>query len=107
MINTFKINPSTYNCSSKEFRYSRDSNDEIITYTHRFPVYKYKNTCTLEAELTIIKEDGEVIIDVYDMNGRLYTPFYGINDNGFEALVEEINQKIINELKRLGLKNND
>lgn len=56
---------------SNNFRYSRIlSTDDSITYTYRFPVYKYKGMTVLECELSTILGCEDIKINVYDYNTK-------------------------------------
>lgn len=88
---------------SSGFRRNRIfSNNEVDIYTYRFPVYKYGDAYTLECELSIILQNGKINIDVYDCNTRnKYAPFYCMAFGDYSNMINQINEKIQNELKRL------
>ena len=99
------IDTSTYKFSNKEFRYSYHPDGG--TYIHRFPVWKYKRTTTLECELSIDESTGVVNFNVFDMNRTPYAPFYYIYCGNCEPMLGKIHDAINAELKRLGLIQND
>ena len=99
------VNITTYNFSTKDFRYNNDGYDAF--YIHRFPIVKHNRITTLEGVITISAETGEGMIDVYDMNHNVYAPFYHINSGNFNPILEQIDSQINKELKRLGIKKND
>ena len=98
-----KENVSKEWLQSNGFRRNRIfSNNEIDLYTYRFPVYRYGDTCTLECELSIVLQSGRVNIDVYDYSTRnKYAPFYCVKYGNYSNIVNQINEKIQIELKRL------
>lgn len=98
----YKVDIKTFNFSPKEYRCYRDSDG--VTYTHRFPVIKHNFITTLECEITIMGDSGDVIINVYDMNRSLYAPFYNVEFGDFSPVLTKINKRINQELKRLGVK---
>lgn len=105
-MESLKIDPSKYKFSPKEFKSS--ITPDGTTYTHRFPVVKYKNrTTVLECELTIDGETGEVIINVFDINRNAYAPFYHVPCGNYSVILDKIYKAINSELKRLGLVKND
>ena len=105
VMNQLKVNIKTYKISPKEFRINRSS--ESVIYTHRFPVYKHHGITTLDGEITIIGDTGDVIIDVYNMNRNIYPPFYHVEYGDFSPMLDKINNRINQELKKLGIKKND
>ena len=101
----YKVNTKTFNFSPKEFRCYRDS--EGVTYIHRFPILKHNSTTTIDGEFSIMGDSGDVIINVYDMNRNLYAPYYNVTFGDFSPVLNKINKRINQELKRLGVKKND
>lgn len=91
---------------SNGFRYNKifSDKDEDV-YTYRFPVHKYGDYITLEAEVAIFLNNGKVILNVFDGRTRCkYAPFYYIEFGDYGNFIKEINNNIINELNRLGIK---
>lgn len=85
------------------FRYNRMySTDESDVYLYRFPVYKYEKFTTLECELVIYLEDGNVVINVFDYGtNNKYAPYYYLEYGNYTKMLDVINNKIDKELKRL------
>lgn len=93
--------PKKYNFSTKEFRYNPGLDGG--TYTHRFPVHKYKNHITLECELNIDENTGVVQFNVMDNNQTSYAPFYHVYCGNHGPILGKIHTAIGAELKRLGI----
>lgn len=87
------------------FRYSKvHSDDDSTIYTYRFIVWRFGSAGVLEAEIRICEQTGEVAVGCYDYGTRSpyaswYCRKYGKND-----VVDIIDQKIMDELTRLGIK---
>jgi len=103
-------NTSKYFLNSKGFRYCcklSESEKENI-YKKRFPVYKYFEFTLLEAEFTLNADSNDLIIDVMDVGGGRYAPYYFDEYGTYEPLLEIINKRIDRELKYIGAtKNHD
>ena len=87
------------------FRYNRIYSDgDSIAYTYRFPVYKYGCCVTLDGEIVIFL-DGEVKLNVYDVNTRnKYAPFYYNEYGDFSAILNVINNNFEKQLKKFDIK---
>ena len=68
---------------------------------------KHNSITTLEGEFSIMGDSGEVIINVYDMNRSLYATYYNVAFGDYTPILTKINNRINQELKRLGIKKND
>ena len=101
----YKVDIKTFNFSPKEFRCYRDADG--VTYVHRFSVLRHNNTSTLDGEFSIMGDSGDVIINVYDMNRNLYAPYYNVMFGDYTPVLTKINNRINQELKRLGINKND
>lgn len=88
---------------SQNFKYNRTlSTDDSITYTYRFPVYKYKGMVVLECELSVVLGDDHVHINVYDYNTNdKYAAFYYCEYGDYNNMLKIIWNKIDNVLKKL------
>lgn len=85
-------------------RYSPMCDSESSYYIYRFPVNKYLGTTTLECELKVDSNTGDIRIDVYDMDHDLFAMFYyNEHINFYEGLMSRINKVILYELKKLGI----
>lgn len=93
--------PVNYKIPNKEFRYIPSSDGG--TYIHRFPVWKYNRTTTLECELAIDELTGAIQFNVMDMNRVPYAPFYYVYCGKYEPMLGKIHDTINAELKRLGI----
>lgn len=91
--------------SKNHFIYSKifsDSDNDV--YYFRFIVWRYGNAGVLEAEIRINISNGEVRIGCYDAGTRnIYASWYS-RDNSNNQVVEQIDEKIISEINRLGIK---
>lgn len=88
------------------FSFSRTFSDEQDpVFVKRFPVYKWGEITTLEAEIRLHIATFEATIDVYDGSGwtrGLYAPFYYQADCGHTCFVQEIITNIEKHCKKLG-----
>lgn len=100
-----KVDIETFKFSPKEFRIIR--NTDGVIYAHRFPVIKHNNITSLEGEITILGDTGEVLIDVFNLNRTFYSPFYNNIYGDFAPILSKIHEHINQELNRLGIKQND
>ncbi len=88
-------------------RYSPMCDSESSYYIYRFPVNKYLGTTTLECELKVDSQTGDIRIDVYDMDHDLFAMFYNELTDSHKGLMSKINRVILNELKKLGIEKKD
>ena len=84
-------------------RYSPMCDEESSYYIYRFPVYKYLGTTTLECELKINIDTGNIRIDVYDMDRDLFAMFYNEVTESNKNFLSEIKNVIITKYKKLGI----
>ena len=100
----YKVNPLTYNFTI--FKRYREI-DDVMYYYHKFPLTKYKShsatITTLECEICINSETGDVFVDVYDSNRNLYTPYYINKFGGHDYIVNKIREEIHKETIKLGI----
>lgn len=98
--NTYKMqNTSEENLKKLGFRYSGDSN-----YIYRFSVYKYENKSLLDCELIVDIDTKLVSIDVYQHTGKIYSQFYCNEYSNNEIILVDVNNRILNEFKKLKIK---
>ena len=85
------------------FYYSKTFSDHDVTvYYYRFIVWRYGNAGVLEAEIRI-GTDGSVNIGCFDYGTRnMYASWY-CRDSGNSVIIEQIDEKIRDEIKRLGI----
>lgn len=84
-------------------RYSPMCDEESSYYIYRFPVHKYMNTTTLECELKINIDTGNIRIDVYDMDHDLFAMFYNEVTESNKSFLSRIKNAIIAEYRKLGI----
>ena len=87
------------------FHYSKDYSSESEIYTKRIPLHKYKKETTIEGEIAIEYESGDVIVNVVVAKTRsLYHPYYNtLCGNQDSSLFCEIDKNIFNELRNYGI----
>lgn len=86
------------------FRYRKATcKDDIDTFIHRFPVYKYNGKSTIDCIITVNPKDGEVFITVIQQDGSIYAPFYTNDYGNFEVILNTINKAILCEFTRLSI----
>ena len=93
--------PKNYKFSTKEFRYNYHPDGG--TYIHKFSVWKYGRTSTLDCEIAIDELTGIVQFNVFDISRTPYAPFYYVYCGNCEPILGKINDAINSELKRLGI----
>lgn len=72
-------------------------------YVYEFPVYKSKYASyPLVCKLSIEEDTNLVIINVYNANGFLYSPYYNRTYCGRSDVIKAIDSHIIEQLKYLG-----
>lgn len=100
----YKLKTTKDDLYSKGFHYNKLMSDETDFYSLRFPVHKYKKYITLECELAVELQTGDVVINVfnYGTNER-YTPFYN-QDYGRYEILNSIYKAIEEQLKKIGAK---
>jgi len=100
----YKLKTTKEDLIKKGFHYNKSMSDDMEVYSLRFPVHKYKKHITLEAELAIVLQTGEVIINVfnYGTNER-YFHYYN-QEYGKCELLDSINKEISNKLNKIGAK---
>lgn len=84
-------------------RYSPMCDRESSYYIYRFPVNKYLRTTTLECELKVDSNTGNIRVDVYDMDHDLFAMFYNNYTESNKVLLSRINKIILSEYKKLGI----
>ena len=84
-------------------RYSPMCDEESSYYIYRFPVNKYLGTTTLECELKININTGNVRVDVYDMDHDLFIMFYNGFTESNKSFLSKIENAIIVEYRKLGI----
>ena len=100
----YKLKTTKDDLYNKGFHYNKLMSDDTDFYSMRFPVHKYNKHVTLEGEILVELQTGDVIINVYNFgtNDR-YTPFYNLDYGKYEIL-ESINKVIEEHLKKIGAK---
>ena len=90
----------------KGFHYSVMRSDrDSEYYSLRFPVHKHKQHTTLECELNVQLETGEVLIDVFKYGTRsIYAPYYYNEYGGKNEVLESVQDTINKQMKKLGIK---
>lgn len=92
-----QLNPWHYN--------KAESTPDNPIYTHTFTILKYNKNPTIIGEFDLEKNTGRVSINVYDVyNSSFYSPFYNREYGNYTPIIQEIENIILKEMKRLGLK---
>lgn len=102
----YKLKTTKDELYHKGFYYNKlMSDEELDCYSVRFPVLKYNKQTTVECELTVELQTGNVIINVYNYRSNdIYVPYYN-NEYGTYETLDTIQKAIDNHLKKLGAKN--
>lgn len=100
----YKLKTTKGDLYSKGFRYNKLMSDETDFYSIRFPVHKYKRYTTLECEIMVELQTGDITINVFDCGTKeIYTPFYN-QEYGKHEILNLINKVIEERLKKIGAK---
>ena len=100
----YKLKTTKDDLYSKGFHYNKLMSDETDFYSMRFPVHKYKKTTTLECELAVELQTGNITINIFNYGtNEIYTPFYNL-EYGRYAILDSINKAIEDQLKKIGAK---
>lgn len=88
------------------FRQNRIYSDgDLVAYTYRFPVYKYGSCVTLDGEIIIFLNNGEVRLNVFDSNTRnKYAPFYYNEYGDFTHMLRIITRNFEKQLNKFNIK---
>lgn len=105
-----RITESTYqmkdysvsNLKSLGFHYNKEaSNTDRKCYSLRFPVLKYNEHANIMGEVIIDAISGDIIINVYDLKGKYYAPFYNHEYGNFDDILNIIYKNIKKQLRYL------
>ncbi|MCM1045271.1 MAG: hypothetical protein NC417_07150 [Candidatus Gastranaerophilales bacterium] len=96
--NQYKLNITKGQMKSLGFRYDHS----LDAYIYKFPVYKCDKIPLIFCKLGIDEETHRIWFNVYDANDALYAPYYN-NEYGENELIDIIERKIGQELKKLGV----
>lgn len=80
------------------------SDDENKCYSLRFPVVKYNSHASIMGEITVNTTNGYVSINVYNLKGTHYIPFYNSDYGNFDDILKIINKNIIRQMKKYKIK---
>lgn len=90
------------------FRYNplcNEPDEDIETYTYRFPVHKYGIVDILECELLVHLGEDEIEVNVYDYRtNNKYAAFYCTEYGNYEPILRNIHAEIDKKIKKLGIK---
>ena len=101
----YKLKTTRDELYKKGFRYNKLlSDDQTDFFSYRFPVHRYKNVPTLECELNVSLQTGNILIHVYKAGtNENYIPFYN-SEYGKYTIIDEINAVITKQLVKFGAK---
>ena len=100
----YKLKTTKDDLYSKGFHYNKLMSDETDLYSLRFPVHKYKKYTTLEAEVIVELQTGDIVVNVFNFGtNERYSPFY-IQEYGRYDILDSINKTIDAQLKKIGAK---
>lgn len=104
--NTYVIKDfSTKNLKCLGFHYNKEfGNADRSCYSIRFPAVKYNSHASIEGEITVDTTDGSIFIDVYDLKGNYYIPFYNHEYGNFDDILQIINKSIERQLRKCKIK---
>lgn len=93
----YKLNLTNEQQKKLGFHYDMELNE----YVYEFPVYRSRYA-TLMCKLSIDEESNLVIINVYNTDGLLYSPYYNRTYCGRSNVIQEIDKNVLEKLKYLG-----
>ena len=101
----YKLKTTKDELYKKGFSYNKlMSDNETDCYSVRFWVLKHNKIPTVDCELTVELQTGNVLINVYNHDTNdIYVPYYN-NEYGRYKTLEMINESIQGYIKRLGIK---
>lgn len=85
------------------YRYPPMCDEDSSYYIYRFPVNKYLGTTTLECELKIDSNTGDICIDVCDMDHDTFAIFYNEITDSNKKFISKIKRNILTEYKKIGI----
>lgn len=100
-------NPDRKELREHGFRYNKKMSDsEGEFYSFRFPVLQYAKSTTVEGEIVIDLNSGEVDVNAYSYGTKgYYPPFYQIEcGEVYRPIIEKINKAFIQVFKKIGVK---
>lgn len=102
----YKLRAAKDELYNKGFHYNKLMSDtESSIYSLRFPVLKYNKIPTLECELSVELQTGDIIINVFNGGtNEIYPPFYNNEYGNYDKLLHTINKAIEKELRKIGAK---
>lgn len=101
----YKLKATKDELYKKGFYYNKSmSDDGLDCYSIRFWVLKYNKIPTVDCELTVELQTGNVLINVYNHGTNdIYVPYYNQEYGNYKTL-DIIENEIQNYIKRLGIK---
>lgn len=97
----FSIN----NLENMGFYLNKEASDnERKCYSIRFPVVKYNTHISIEGEITVDSTNGNIVINVYDLKGNYYAPFYNREYGNFDDILKIINKNIKKQMIKCKIK---
>lgn len=105
-IITYKMKDySINNLKNIGFHFNKKlSDNENKYYSIRFPAVKYNYNTSIEGEITVNIEDGTIFINVYDLKGNYYSPFYDHYYGNFDDILKIIDKNIDKQLRKFKIK---
>ena len=101
----YKLKTSKDELYNKGFRYNKLMSEEGSDFfTLRFPVLKYKKTTTLECEMSVELQTGDIVMNIFNSGTNdIYAPYYNRKYGEYET-IDSIDRSIELQLKRIGAK---
>lgn len=104
--NTYKMKDFSFtNLKELGFYYNTVMSDEDRKcFSIRFPVVKYNSHASIIGEITVNSVNGKVYINVYNMKGSHYIPFYNHEYGNFDDILKIINKNLLKQMKKYKIK---
>lgn len=79
------------------------SNPEETFFSRHYPIYKYKNKCTIDCEIIVEVNTGDVSIKMLNANTKtLYPLFYNQHLLYAQPMINKINENLMDILNKIG-----
>ena len=99
-------NPDKIKLKEQGFHYNRSMSDsECDFYSLKFPVLQYLKSTTVEGEIIIDMNSGEIRVNAYNYGTKgCYTPFYRTKcDSVYKTIIQKINKVFKNMFSKVGI----
>ena len=105
--NTYILNaPNKKKLKEFGFRYNKKlSGDDGNYYSLRFPTLRYHNSTTVDGEIIVDMNNGDIRLNAYSYGTNGYYPPFYQNDcsDVYKPIIKKINKAFVNMLEKVGI----